>query len=79
MKRSYSQIDLNEHRKIARWRVAGISIELMAARLGRHRSMIFRELKRNALEDPQMPDLNGYYCVTANDMALERRRKLRKL
>ena len=27
----------------------------------------------------QMPDLNGYYCVTANDIARERRAKLRKL
>ncbi len=26
-----------------------------------------------------MPDLNGYYCVMANDMARERRAKLRKL
>ena len=26
-----------------------------------------------------MPDLNGYYCVTANAMARERRAKLRKL
>jgi IS30 family transposase len=26
-----------------------------------------------------MPDLSGYYCVTANEMARERRAKLRKL
>lgn len=26
-----------------------------------------------------MPDLHGYYCVMANDMARERRAKLRKL
>jgi hypothetical protein len=30
-------------------------------------------------EDREMPDLNGYYCVMANDMARERRAKLRKL
>jgi IS30 family transposase len=26
-----------------------------------------------------MPELNGYYCVTAKDMARDRRAKLRKL
>ncbi|MGV2109639.1 IS30 family transposase, partial [Agrobacterium vitis] len=29
--------------------------------------------------DEVVPDLNGYYCVTAHDMACERRAKLRKL
>ena len=79
MKRTYSQIDLNERRKIARWRMAGVSVDVIAENLGRHRSTIFRELKRNAFADAQMPDLNGCYCVTANDMAVGRRRKLRKL
>jgi IS30 family transposase len=79
MTRTYSQIDMDERRRIARWRMAGISIEIIAEKLGRHRSTIFREIKRNTLVDPQMPDLNGYYCVTANDLARERRAKLRKL
>lgn len=79
MKRTYSQIDMDERRKIARWRMAGIGVEVIAEKLGRHRSTIFRELRRNTFEDQQMPDLNGYYCVTANAMARERRAKLRKL
>ncbi|WP_312032793.1 helix-turn-helix domain-containing protein [Sinorhizobium psoraleae] len=36
----------------------------MAEKLGRHRSTIFRELRRNAFEDPQMPDLSGSSCAT---------------
>lgn len=79
MRRTYSQIDMDERRRIARWRAAGLSATVIAEKLGRHRSTIFRELKRNAFEDPQMPDLSGYYCVTANEMARERRAKLRKL
>ncbi|CAN0656733.1 protein of unknown function (plasmid) [Nitratireductor aquimarinus] len=45
MKRTYSQLDLDESRKIARWRMAGISVDHIAAKLDRHRSTIFREVK----------------------------------
>jgi IS30 family transposase len=79
MERIYSQIDMDERRKIARWKTAGISVTLIAEKLGRHRSTIFREVRRNAFEDPAMDDLNGYYCVTAHEMARDRRTKLRKL
>ncbi len=48
MERTYSQIDMDECRKIARWRTAGISGDVIADKLGRHRSTIFRELRRNA-------------------------------
>lgn len=79
MELTYSHIDLNERRKIARWRTAGLSVEVIAEKLGRHRSTIFREIKRNMFVDKVVPDLSGYYCVTAHDMACERRAKLRKL
>lgn len=35
--------------------------------------IIFREFRRITSEDQQMEDHNGYYCVTANSMACERR------
>ncbi len=38
MKRTYSQIDMDERRKIARWRTAGISVDVIAEKLHRHRS-----------------------------------------
>lgn len=79
MRRAYSQIDMDERRRIARWRAAGLSAIVIAEKLGRHRSTIFRELRRNAFEDPTMPDLSGYYCVTANEMTRERRAKLQTL
>ncbi|MFK0333925.1 IS30 family transposase [Rhizobium sp. NPDC090275] len=79
MKRTYSQIGLDERRKIARWRLAGLSIDAIAEKLGRHRSTIFREVQRNIFVDKEVPDLSGYYCVTAHQMACERPLKLRKL
>lgn len=79
MKRTYSQIDLDERRKIERWRQAGVSVDAIAEKLGRHRSTIFREIVRNKFEDPEMPDLTGYFCVTANNRAKERRNRYRKL
>ena len=79
MKRTYSQIGLDERRKIARWRLAGLSIDAIAEKLGRHRSTIFREVWRNIFVDKEVPDLSGYYCVTAHQMACDRRLKLRKL
>jgi IS30 family transposase len=79
MNRTYSHIDMDERRKIARWRMAGLGVGIIAEKLGRHRSTICREIKRNMFVDKVFPDLNGYYCVRAHDMACERRAKLRKL
>ena len=79
MERSYSHIDLDERRKIARWRTAGLTVGVIAEQLGRHRSTIFREIKRNTFVDKVVPDLTDYYCVTAHAMSCERRAKLSKL
>ncbi len=79
MKRTYSQLDLDERRKIERWHHAGMAVDTIAEKLGRHRSTIFRELARNRFEDHEMPDLTGYFCVTAASKAKERRSRHRKL
>ena len=55
MKRTYSQMDLDERRKLERWRQAGVSVDVIAEKLGRHRSTIFREIVRNKFEDREMP------------------------
>jgi IS30 family transposase len=60
VKRTYSQIALDERRKIERWRHAGVTVDVIAEKLGRHRSTIFREIARNKFEDPEMPELTGY-------------------
>lgn len=79
MKRTYSQLDLDDRRKIERWRHAGVAVDVSAEKLGRHRSTMFRELVRNKFEDDEMPELTGYFCVAANGKAKERRSRHRKL
>lgn len=79
MKRTYSQLDLDERRKIERWRHAGVAVDVIAEKLGRHRSTIFREIARNKFADPEMPELTGYFCVAANGKARGRRSRHRKL
>ncbi len=43
----YTHLSLAERREIARMHAAKIRIRVMAERLQRHRSTIYREIKRN--------------------------------
>ncbi|MDH7799259.1 IS30 family transposase [Beijerinckia sp. GAS462] len=52
---------------------------MIAERLGRHRSTIFREIARNRFDDAEFPGLTGYFGVVANGKAKERRSCYRKL
>lgn len=79
MERTYAHIDLDERRRIARCRTAKLSVEVIAEKLGRHRSTIFRELKRNQFNDDEIKDLTGYYCTIADQKSRERRSKQRKM
>lgn len=53
-----------------------VAITEMACRLGRHRSMIYREIRRNTFHDRE---LSGYFGTIADQLTRERRRRLRKL
>lgn len=77
--RPYKQLSLEERRKIEKWRAAKISVDVIAERLGRDRSTIFRELRRNHFTDAEMPNVVGYFGVVASMKALSRRQKDRKL
>ena len=79
MKVRYSHLSLAERRQIERWRHAKMSADEMARRLGRHRSTIFRELRRNHFHDPEAPRLNGYWCIVAQSLTDGRRTRQRKL
>lgn len=75
----YSQLSITERRKIERWRHAKVPVDEMARVLGRCRSTIFRELKRNHFSDPCLPKCEGYYGAAAQLMAADRRARQRKL
>lgn len=45
MERTCSHIDMDERRKIAVWRIAGLIVEVIAEKLSRYRSTIFREIE----------------------------------
>lgn len=51
MPRPYIHLSLEDRRKIARWLDAKMPVLEMAQHLGRHRSTIHRELKRNRVLD----------------------------
>ena len=79
MKVRFSHLSLSERRKIERWRQTKLSPDEMARRLGRHRSTIFRELRRNHFHDSEIPKLSGYWCVVAQSYSDGRRTRQRKL
>ena len=53
----YTQLSLQERRKIEGWWHAKVPVSEMARALKRHKSTIFREIKRNFWADP--PTLNA--------------------
>jgi len=79
MKVRFSHLSLSDRRKIERWRHAKLSPDEIARRLGRHRSTIFRELKRNHFHDSEIPKLSGYWCIMAQSRCNGRRTRRRKL
>lgn len=74
MARSYEHLTLDERRKLDRWRDAGVSVSEIAEKLGRARSTVYRELKRNHFSEPSMPKVVGYFAMAAHKMAEKRRR-----
>jgi IS30 family transposase len=75
----YSQLTVDERRKIERWRHARVSVNEIARVLKRHRSTIFRELRRNHFQDRCMPDVVGYFAMAAQRRTADRRARQRKL
>ena len=61
-------MDLEERRKIDKWREGKMPVLEIADRLGRAPSTIYRELKRNFYTDKELPQLNSYYAISARDM-----------
>jgi transposase, IS30 family len=79
MARSFVQLSLDERRIIARMHEKKISQAEIARALRRDRSTICRELRRNFWHDRVVSIAQGYWHVTAQQMADDRRRRYRKL
>lgn len=75
----YPHLSLEDRRRIAKWRGAKIPVPEIADRLGRAPSTIYRELKRNYYRDDELPQLNGYHAMIAQDVYEKRRALHRKL
>ena len=79
MGRRYLHLNLEERRKIAQWLEARMPVPEIADRLSRAPSSIYREIKRNFYDDKEIPYLNGYYAMNAQDMYKRRRAVHRKM
>ncbi len=75
----FVQLSMDERRVIARMHEKKISQAEIARTLRRDRSTISRELRRNFWHDREVSLAQGYWHVTAQEMANDRRRRYRKL
>jgi len=75
----YSHLTLEDRRLIFRLLEAKHSIPAIAARLGRHRVTIHREVRRNWYDDTEAARMSGYFPTVAHDATARRRRQLGKL
>ena len=75
----YSQLSIEERRKMDRWRHAKVPVDEMARVLKRCCSTIFRELKWNHFSDLCLPKCDGYYGAAAQLKAADRCAQQRKL
>ena len=76
---AHIELNLRERRRIEDMLNAKASVRKIAEAIGRHRSTVYREIKRNAFSDEELPELNGYYGMVAQKEALARRARRRKL
>ena len=76
---AHRELDLRERRLVEDLLQAKMPVAGITARLSRHRSTIYREIRRNRFHDSELPQLSGYYGMLAQKQAAERRHRRRKL
>ncbi len=77
MGRCYPHLNLEERKILAKSLEAKIPVREIAEYLGRDRSTLYREIRRNAHRDTELPELNGYYALAAQG-SYERRRAIHR-
>jgi IS30 family transposase len=78
MSQCYRQLRLDEREALYRMKAAKLPVSQIAAALGRHRSTIYRELRRNYFYDEDAY-FRGYFPLVADKLARDRRAPGRKL
>ncbi len=76
---AHTELNLRERRAIEDMLNAKVPVSKIATEIGRHRSTVHREIKRNRYYDDELPNLNSYYGMTAQKSATQRRSRRRKL
>lgn len=76
---AHTELSLRERRAIEDMLNAQVSVSEIAVEIGRHRSTVYREIKRNRYLDDELPNLNGYYGMTAQRSSAQRRARRCKL
>lgn len=79
MRRPYRKLNLDERRILATMLQANAPKTKIAETLGRDRSTIHREIKRNWWHDEDVPQADGYWHMTAQMLADRRHLRRRKL
>jgi IS30 family transposase len=77
MKRT--ELNLAERRRIEELLHRKVKVSEIARLINRHRATVYREIKRNYFTDQELPQLDGYYGMTAQKSTAERRARRRKL
>ncbi|MBL4750010.1 MAG: IS30 family transposase, partial [Amylibacter sp.] len=76
---AHIELDLDERRQFYALLGRKLKISEIAALMNRHKSTLYREIKRNFWHDEEVPKAAGYFPVTAQSFADERRARQRKL
>ena len=76
---AHTELNLRERRTIEDMLYAKVPVNEIATTIGRHRSTVYREIKRNYFTDEELPYLSGYYGTIAQREAAARRARRRKL
>ena len=76
---AHTELDLRERRAIEDMLNAKMPVSKIATEIGRHRSTVYREIKRTYFIDDELPYLSGYYGMNAQRYASDRRARRRKL
>jgi len=76
---AHTELDLRERCMIEDMLYAKVPVSKIATKIGRHRSTIYREIRRNFYSDEELAYLEGYYGMNAQRFASARRARCRKL